>query len=116
MFWDGNYGGKSRENGAHFNHRFYIHLDIKFISMVLFSLHKEPQVMDKLKELQKPLNVEKEVKTLKKIILNPSSVYGHGLISYKDFEKMIQRIELLEQKVKELRIHTNTNDNMDLLK
>ena len=72
--------------------------------------------MDKLKELQKPLNVEKEVKTLKKIISNPNSVYGHGLISYKDFEKMIQRIETLEEKVKQLRIHTNTNDNMDLLK
>ena len=72
--------------------------------------------MDRLKDLQKPLNVEKEVKTIKKILLNPSSVYGHGLISYKDFDKMIQRIELLEQKVKELRIHTNTNDNMDLLK
>ena len=71
--------------------------------------------MDKLKELQKPLNVEREVKTLKKIVLNPSSVYGHGLISVKDFEKMIQRIELLEEKVKQLRIHTNTNDNMDLL-
>ena len=72
--------------------------------------------MDRLKDLQKPLNVEKEVKTIKKILLNPSSVYGHGLISYKDFDKMIQRIELLEQKVKELRIHTKTNDNMDLLK
>tara|TARA_Y100000996_G_C22235557_1_gene525490 strand:+ start:362 stop:580 length:219 start_codon:yes stop_codon:yes gene_type:complete len=72
--------------------------------------------MDRLKELQKPLNVEKEVKTIKKIILNPSSVYGHGLIDYNDFEKLIQRIELLEKKVKELRIHTNTNDNMDLLK
>ena len=116
MFWDGNYGGKSLENGAHFNHRFYIHLDIEYIGMVLFSLHKEPQVMDKLKELQKPLNVEKEVKTLKKIIKNPNSIYGHGLISYKDFEKMIQRIELLEEKVRELRIHTNTNDNMDRLK
>ena len=116
MFWDGNYGGKSLENGAHFNHRFYIHLDIESIGMVLFSLHKEPQVMDKLKELQKPLNVEKEVKTLKKIIKNPNSIYGHGLISYKDFEKMIQRIELLEEKVRELRIHTNTNDNMDRLK
>ena len=72
--------------------------------------------MDRLKELQKPLNVEKEVKTIKKIILNPSSVYGHGLIDYNDFEKLIQRIELLEKKVKELRIHTKTNDNMDLLK
>ena len=72
--------------------------------------------MDKLKDLQKPLNVEKEVKTLKKIILNPSSVYGHGLISVNDFDKMIKRIELLEEKVRQLRIHTNTNDNMDLLK
>ena len=72
--------------------------------------------MDKLKDLQKPLNVEKEVRTIKKIITNPNSIYGHGLISYKDFEKMIQRIELLEEKVRELRIHTNTNDNMDRLK
>ena len=72
--------------------------------------------MDKLKDLQKPLNVEKEVKTLKKIILNPNSVYGHGLISVNDFDKMIKRIELLEEKVRQLRIHTNTNDNMDLLK
>ena len=72
--------------------------------------------MDKLKDLQKPLNVEKEVKTIKKIILNPSSVYGHGLISVNDFDKMIKRIELLEEKVRQLRIHTNTNDNMDLLK
>ena len=72
--------------------------------------------MDKLKELQKPLNVEKEVKTIKKIIKNPNSIYGHRLISYKDFEKIIQRIELLEEKVRELRIHTNTNDNMDRLK
>ena len=55
--------------------------------------------MDKLKDLQKPLNVEKEVKTLKKIILNPSSVYGHGLISVNEFDKMIKRIELLEEQL-----------------
>ena len=116
MWLDGSYGGKSHENRAHVNHRFPNHHNIIHNGDLFIQLHKEEKVMDRLKELQKPLNVEKEVKTLKKIILNPSSVYGHGLISYKDFEKMIQRIELLEQKVKELRIHTNTNDNMDLLK
>ena len=113
----GDFGGKSHdENGTNEWFRFPIYPNFDWNGGVLFQLHKEPQVMDKLKELQKPLNVEKEVKTLKKIISNPNSVYGHGLISYKDFEKMIQRIETLEEKVKQLRIHTNTNDNMDLLK
>ena len=116
MWLDGSYGGKSHEDGTHVRNWFFIHPNIDWNGNLLFQLHKEPQVMDRLKDLQKPLNVEKEVKTIKKILLNPSSVYGHGLISYKDFDKMIQRIETLEKKVKELRIHTKTNDNMDLLK
>ena len=51
---------------------------------------------DKLKQLKKPMNLEKEVRSIKKIILRPSSVYGHGLISTDDFEKLIQRVERLE--------------------
>ena len=113
----GNYGGKSHDEGrTNWWNRLSFHHNLTWNSGVLFQLHKEFKVMDRLKELQKPLNVEKEVKTLKKIISNPNSVYGHGLISYNDFNKMIQRIELLEEKVKQLRIHTNTNDNMDRLK
>ena len=71
---------------------------------------------DKLKQLNKPMNLEKEVRSMKKIILRPSSVYGHGLISIDDFEKLIQRVERLELQLKELRIQTGNHDNMDLLK
>ena len=71
--------------------------------------------LDQLNQLKKPTNLEKEIKTIKKIITHPNRVYGHGLISIKDFEKVITRLEVLEEKVKQLRIHTNTNDNMDLL-
>ena len=71
--------------------------------------------LDQLNQLKKPTNLEKEIKTIKKIITHPNRVYGHGLISFKEFEKVITRLEVLEEKVKQLRIHTNTNDNMDLL-
>ena len=64
----------------------------------------------------KPLNLEKEIRTLKKIISTPNRVYGHGLISYQDFEKLIERVERLELQMKELRIQTGNHDNMDLLK
>ena len=64
----------------------------------------------------KPLNVEKEIRTIKKIISTPHRVYGHGLISIDDFEKLIQRVERLELQLKELRIQTGNHDNMDLLK
>ena len=73
-------------------------------------------VIDKLNQLKKPINLEKEVKTIKKIITHPNRVYGHGLISVKDFEKVITRLEVLEEKVREIRIHLKLNDNMDLLK
>ena len=68
---------------------------------------------DKLKQLKKPMNLEKEVRSMKKIILRPSSVYGHGLISIDDFEKLIQLVERLELQLKELRIQTVNHENMD---
>ena len=71
--------------------------------------------LDQLNQLKKPTKIEREIKTIKKIITHPNRVYGHGLISIKEFEKVITRLEVLEEKVKQLRIHTNTNDNMDLL-
>lgn len=71
--------------------------------------------LDELNQLKKPTKIEREIKTIKKIITHPNRVYGHGLISIKEFEKVITRLEVLEEKVKQLRIHTNTNDNMDLL-
>ena len=38
------------------------------------------------------------------------------ITSVKDFEKVITRLEVLEEKVREIRIHLKLNDNMDLLK
>ena len=73
-------------------------------------------VIDKLNQLKKPINLENDIKTIKKIITHPNRVYGHGLISVKDFEKVITRLEVLEEKVREIRIHLKLNDNMDLLK
>lgn len=70
--------------------------------------------LDKLNRL-KPLNVEKEIKTIKKILLHPNKVYGHGVVSIDEMERLIVRIERLESQMKEMRIHLNLHDNMDLL-
>ena len=72
--------------------------------------------IDRLKKLSKPMNLEKDVRTIKKILSTPNRVYGHGLVDQKDFEKLIQRVERLELQLKELRIQTGTHDNMDRLK
>lgn len=70
--------------------------------------------LDKLNRL-KPVNVEKEVRTIKKIIMKPNRVYGHGLIYVKDFEKLMERVERMERDMREIKIHLNLHDNMDLL-
>ena len=47
--------------------------------------------------------------------MTPNRVYGHGLISIKDFEKLMERVERMERTLKEIKIHLNLHDNMDLL-
>tara|TARA_A100001515_G_C4425929_1_gene162041 strand:- start:86 stop:334 length:249 start_codon:yes stop_codon:yes gene_type:complete len=71
--------------------------------------------IDRLKKLSKPMNLEKDVRTIKKILSTPNRVYGHGLVDQKDFEKLIQRVERLELQLRELRIKTGNNDNLDRL-
>ena len=71
---------------------------------------------DKLNQLKKPMNLEKDVRTIKKIVSTPNRVYGHGLVDLNDDEKLIKRVERLELQLKELRIQTGTHDNMDRLK
>ena len=72
--------------------------------------------IDRLKKLSKPMNLEKDVRTIKKIVSTPNRVYGHGLVDVNDYEKLIKRVERLELQLKELRIQTGTHDNMDRLK
>ena len=71
---------------------------------------------DKLNQLKKPMNLEKDVRTIKKIVSTPNRVYGHGLVDVNDYEKLIKRVARLELQLKELRIQTGTHDNMDRLK
>ena len=44
---------------------------------------------DKLNQLKKPMNLEKDVRTIKKIVSTPNRVYGHGLVDVNDYEKLI---------------------------
>ena len=53
MLWDGNYGGKSREDGTHVRNRFFIHPTIVWNGSLLFPLHKEPQVIRNLRDQEK---------------------------------------------------------------
>ena len=73
-------------------------------------------IYDKLKQTKKPMNLEKDVRTIKKIVSTPNRVYGHGLVDVNDYEKLIKRVERLELQLKELRLKTGLNDNMDRLK
>ena len=72
--------------------------------------------LDRLKGLMKPKRkVESQVSVINKILKTPHLVYGHDVVSGKDYRKLLKRVELLESKIKELRIKLDLNDNMDLL-
>ena len=72
--------------------------------------------LDRLKGLMKPKRkVESQVSVINNILKTPHLVYGHDVVSGKDYRKLLKRVELLESKIKELRIKLNLNDNMDLL-
>ena len=72
--------------------------------------------LERLKGLMKPKRkVESQVSVINKILKTPHLVYGHDVVSGKDYRKLLKRVELLESKIKELRIKLNLNDNMDLL-
>ena len=45
--------------------------------------------LDKLNELRPKLNVEKSIKDILQIIKQPHKVYGHGVVSHKEMEKVI---------------------------
>lgn len=73
--------------------------------------------LDRLKGLMKPKRkVESQVSVINKILKTPHLVYGHDVVSGKDYRKLLQRVELLESKIKEIRLKLNLNDEWDKLK
>ena len=52
---------------------------------------------DRLKELKPKLNVEKTLRDIKSILKRPHKVYGHGVVSHKEMEKVTKRLDKIEQ-------------------
>ena len=61
--------------------------------------------LDKLKELKPKLNVEKSIRDILQIIKRPHKVYGHGIVSYKEMEKVIKRLDKIESDLLDIKDH-----------
>ena len=60
---------------------------------------------DKLKNTKPKLNIEKSIKQILSILKRPHKVYGHGVVSYKEMEKLIKRVESIESQLLDLKDH-----------
>ena len=70
---------------------------------------------DKLKELKPKLNVEKSIRQILSIIKRPHKVYGHGVVSVKEMEKVIKRLDKIESDLLDIKDHLGLLSNMDKL-
>ena len=60
---------------------------------------------DKLKDTKPKLNVEKSIKQILQILKRPHQVYGHGVVSHKEMEKVTKRLEKIEQDLLDIKDH-----------
>ena len=60
---------------------------------------------DKLKEIKPKLNVEKTLRDIKSILKRPHKVYGHGVVSYKEMEKVMKRLDKIESDLLDIKDH-----------
>ena len=70
---------------------------------------------DKLKDQKPKLNVEKSIKQILQILKRPHKVYGHGVVSIKEMEKVTKRLDKIEQDLLDLKDHLGLLSNMDKL-
>ena len=70
---------------------------------------------DKLKNTKPKLNIEKSIKQILSILKRPHKVYGHGVVSYKEMEKLIKRVESIESQLLDLKDHLGLLSNTDKL-
>ena len=70
---------------------------------------------DKLKNTNPKLNIEKSIKQILSILKRPHKVYGHGVVSYKEMEKLIKRVESIESQLLDLKDHLGLLSNTDKL-
>ena len=60
---------------------------------------------DRLKELKPKLNVEKTLRDIKSILKRPHKVYGHGVVSHKEMEKVTKRLDKIESDLLDIKDH-----------
>ena len=60
---------------------------------------------DKLKNTKPKLNVEKSIKQILQILKRPHKVYGHGVVSHKEMEKVTKRLDKIEQDLLDIKDH-----------
>ena len=60
---------------------------------------------DKLKNTKPKLNVEKAIRNINNILKRPHQVYGHGVVSHKEMEKVMKRLDKIEQDLLDLKDH-----------
>jgi len=70
---------------------------------------------DKLKNTKPKLNIEKSIKQILSILKRPHKVYGHGVVSYVEMEKLIKRVESIESQLLDLKDHLGLLSNTDKL-
>jgi len=70
---------------------------------------------DKLDKLKPKLNVEKSIKNILSILKRPHKVYGHGVVSYIEMDKLTKQIENLESQILDIKDHLGLLSNMDKL-
>ena len=61
--------------------------------------------IDKLNRLRPKMNVEKSIREILQILKQPHKVYGHGVVSDRDMEKLTQRVENIENQLLDIKDH-----------
>ena len=56
-------------------------------------------------KLKPKLNVEKSINQILQILKRPHKVYGHGVVSHKEMEKVIKRLDKIESDLLDIKDH-----------
>ena len=70
---------------------------------------------DKLKDQKPKMNVEKTIRQILQIIKNPHNVYGHGVGSLDEIEKINARLDTIESTLLDIKDHLGLLSNTDKL-
>ena len=71
--------------------------------------------IDELNKLRPKLNVEKSIRDILQIIKRPHKVYGHGVVSHKEMEKVVKKLDKIESDLLDIKDHLGLLSNMDKL-